>query len=110
MDEECVAYMAEGGQRPLPTTWRDLLEQPISLEEVHIAVRKGGKNKASGISGIRLEFYKANRITIKDYIGATMNQMFIERKVSAQQKHGVIVCLPKSSDRPHRRNFGPLPC
>ena len=27
-----------------------------------------------------------------------MNQMFMERNVSAQQKHGVIVCLPKSSD------------
>jgi len=27
-----------------------------------------------------------------------MNEMFMERKVSAQQKHGVIVCLPKLSD------------
>ena len=29
VDEECVAYMAEAGQRALPTAWRDLLEQPI---------------------------------------------------------------------------------
>jgi len=41
VDEECVAYMAEVVQRALPTSWRDLLEQPISLEEAHIAVRKG---------------------------------------------------------------------
>jgi len=27
-----------------------------------------------------------------------MNQMFTERKVSTQQKHGVIVCLSKSSE------------
>ena len=26
-----------------------------------------------------------------------MNQMFTDRKVSTQQEHGVIVCLPKSS-------------
>jgi hypothetical protein len=31
-------------------------------------------------------------------IGVMMNQIFTERKVSVQQKHGVIVCLPKSSD------------
>ena len=60
VDEECVAYIAEAGQRALPTAWRELLEQPISLEEVHIAVRKGGKNKAPGSDGIGLEFYKAN--------------------------------------------------
>ena len=97
-DEECVVYMAETGQRALPTAWRDLLEQPISLEEVHIAVSKGGKNKAPMSDGIGLEFYKANRATIPDDIGAMMNQMFMERKVSAQQKHGLIVCLRKSSD------------
>jgi hypothetical protein len=52
--------MAEVGQRALPKTWRDLLEQPISPGEVHIAVRKGGKNKASGSDGIGLEFHKEN--------------------------------------------------
>ena len=30
-----------------------------------------------------------------------MNQMFMERKVSAQQKRGVIVCMPKSSEQNH---------
>ena len=60
VDEECVVYMAEAGQGALPTAWRDLLEQLISLEEVRIAVRKIGKNKASGIDSTGLEFYKAN--------------------------------------------------
>jgi len=53
VDEECVAYMAEAGQRALPTAWRDLLEQSISLEEVNIAVRKGGKNKVPGSDDTR---------------------------------------------------------
>ena len=94
----CFAYKAEAGQRALLTAWRDLLEQPISLEEVHIAVRKRGKNKAPGSDSIGLEFYKANWATIQDVIGVMMNQMFMERTVSAHHKHGVIVCLPKSSD------------
>jgi len=58
VDEDCVAYMAEAGKRALPTVWRDPLEQSISLEEVHIAVRKGGRNKAPESDGIGLEFYR----------------------------------------------------
>jgi len=52
VDEECVAYLAEVGQRASPTALRDLLEQPISLEEVHSAVRKGGKNKVLGVTAL----------------------------------------------------------
>ena len=85
-----------------------MLQQPISLEEVPIAVRKGGKNKAPGSVGIGLEFYRANWATIQDDIGAMMNQMFMERKVSAQQKHGVIVCLPRSSDPTTPADFRPI--
>ena len=99
---------ADAGQRALTTVWRDLLEKPISLEEVHIAVRKGGKNKDPGSDGIGLEFYKENWAKIQDDIGAMMNQMFMERNLSAQQKHGVIVCLPKSSDPTTPADFRPI--
>ena len=37
-----------------------------------------------------------------------MNQMFMERKVSEQQKHGVIVCLPKSSNLTTPADFRPI--
>ena len=88
--------------------WRDLLEQPVSLEEVHIAVRKGGRNKASGSDGIGLQFYKANWAAVQDDVGAMMNQMFMDRKVSAQQKHGEIVCLLKSRDPITPADFRPI--
>jgi len=32
----------------------------------------------------------------------------MERKISAQQKHGVIVCLPKSSDPTTPADFRPI--
>ena len=95
---ECVAYMTEVVRREPPTAWRDQLERPISPEEVHFAVREGAKNQASESDGIGLEFYKTNWATVKDDISTMMNQMFTERKVSTQQKHGLIVCLPKSSE------------
>jgi len=100
--------MAEAGQQALPTAWRDLLEQLISLEKIHIAVRKGGKNKAPGSCGIGLEFYKANWAMIQDDIGAMMNQMCMERKESAQQRNRVIVYLPKSSESTTLAYFPPI--
>ena len=76
---------------------RRVLEQPISPEEVSNAMRKGGRNKAPGTDGIDLKFYKVNWETIRDDISDTMKQMFMERNVTTQQNHGVIVCLPKSN-------------
>jgi hypothetical protein len=43
------------------------LEQPITPDEVHIAVQKGKKRKAPGSDGIGLE-YKINWVTIKEDI------------------------------------------
>jgi hypothetical protein len=37
-----------------------------------------------------------------------MNQMFMERKVSKKQKHGVIVCLPKASEPTIPADFRPI--
>jgi hypothetical protein len=68
VDEVCVAYMVEAGYRALLRAWKDLWEQPISMKEVHIALRKVGKNKAPGSECIGLEFHKAKWTTIQDDI------------------------------------------
>ena len=73
----------------------------------HLRVKRG-KNKAPGSDGIGLEFYKANWASIQGYIGAMINEMFTKRNVSAQQKHGVIVCLPKSCDPTTLEVFRPI--
>jgi hypothetical protein len=58
--------------------------------------------------GSGLEFHKTNCATIPDYVGVMINQMFMERKMSAQQKDGVIVCLSKSSDPTTPTDFRPI--
>ena len=108
VEDESIERVAEIGRRNLPTAWREQLEQAITPEEVHIAVRKGGRKKAPWSDGLGLEFYKANWATIKDNMGELMNQMFIERKVSPQQKHGVIVCLPKICEPTTLADFRPI--
>jgi len=46
-------------------------------------------NKSPGSAGIGLEFYKANWGAMQGDIGAMINQMFMERKVSAHHKASV---------------------
>jgi hypothetical protein len=87
VEDEYIERMTEIGRRDISTAWREQLEQPISPEEIHVAVMKGGKKIAPGSDGLGWEFDKANWATIKDDMGEVMNQMFTEGKVSRQQKY-----------------------
>lgn len=50
-----------------------------------------------GIDGFSLEFYTANWETINTDLLELLNQMFLHRNITPQQKHGIIVCVPKSN-------------
>jgi len=81
---------------------------PITMKELHLVVRKGGHN-APGSDGICKKFFKATWGTTKDDILTVLNQIFLEEKISDQQKHGVITCLPKAVSPVRPRTTGPLP-
>jgi len=109
VNEDCVAYMAELGQLTLPTAWRDLLEQYFSLEEAHITVRKGGKNKVQGSDGIGLEFYKANLAMNQDDIGLWGTKFSWREKCPLNRSTLWSCACPSQVIRPHPRTVGPLP-
>ena len=60
-----------------------VLDQPISTEEMHHALRAG----APGIDGICLEFYTANWVTIRTDLTELINQIFIHKNIHPRQKH-----------------------
>jgi len=68
VDEECVQTMVEAARPTDPTSYRELLEQPITQAEISNAIRQGGggRNKEPGRDGIGLEFYKIHWAAIKD--------------------------------------------
>ena len=80
-----------------PNTYAKLAEQRIILEEIHASLLKGGRNKAPGSDGIRLEFYTTKGKIIKKHIADILNQMFLQRSIISQRKHGILICLPKSN-------------
>jgi len=81
-DQTCISRLQ--GVIPLtcPTKYADLLEQPITIEELSSALRSGAKHKTSGIDGFSLEFYTANSDTIKQDLLELMDQMFLHKKKS----------------------------
>jgi hypothetical protein len=85
------------------TTYAAILEQPITYEELIAAIRAGARRKSPGIDGLPLEFFSANWDTISSEVLQLLNHMFLQKHLSSRQKHGIVVCLPKSSN-PHTPN------
>jgi hypothetical protein len=77
--------MVEAGSVVPTTTYGELLERPIAMEEISSALQIGGRNKAPGSDGIGLEFYKENWATNKDDLCTVMNQIFMEKTINTQQ-------------------------
>jgi hypothetical protein len=74
----------------------ECLEQPITLDEVTAAIKSGPQNKTPGLDGICFEFYSANWETVHMNLLELLNNMFLQSNITPRQKHGVLICLPKS--------------
>jgi hypothetical protein len=70
------------------------LDAPVTIEELHTAIKSGKPLKAPGGDGICQEFYKLTWKTTKQDM-EIMNQMHSDGTIKEQQKHGIIVCIPK---------------
>ena len=60
-------------------------------------MKQGKRLKAPGYDGIDHEFFQHTWETIKYYMLAVMNQMFLDGEITNAQKHGIIVCLPETT-------------
>jgi hypothetical protein len=79
-----------------PTRYAALLEQPITSDELLVALRNGAWHKSPGIDGLPLQLYKANWETIQQELLHILNHMFLQKHISSKQKQAIIICLPKS--------------
>jgi hypothetical protein len=68
---------------------------PLATEELQRAVNKGGGNKVPGGDGIGTDFFKATWGALKDDMLDLFTKMFLQRKVTEQQKRGMICASPK---------------
>jgi hypothetical protein len=87
--------MEDALHKTLPNAVNTTLDAPVSIEELYLAVKSGKPHKAPGGDGICQEFYKVKWETTKNDMLGIMNQMHSDGKIMEQQKHGILVCIPK---------------
>jgi len=78
------------------------LDKPFTIPEIYQAILAGGQNRAPGRDGIGLEFYKCTWEFIKE------DTMFFENTITAQQKAGAIILLPKNKPTVHPTDRRPV--
>jgi hypothetical protein len=64
------------------------MEKPITEEELLAALRT--TNKAPGVDGLGIEFYKMNWETVGPDLLEWMNNMFLHQMVTPEQRHGIM--------------------
>jgi len=95
VDGESLRRLMQNVTKTLPQDAAKILDTPITLDELRCAVQKGKSNKAPGENGISQDFFKNMWETIKYVLLEIANQMYIDGMISDNQKHGLIVCVPK---------------
>jgi len=108
VEDTSIAIMETATPQTCPTVHTDQLESPLTYDEILMALRAGAHHNAPGIDGLGLEFYTENWDTIKSDLKDLLNRMFRHNQVSTQQKHGMVVCLPKSNGDPTPDGYSPI--
>ena len=108
MNGECVEQMMKVGHLRVAERWRDILNMPITAEEIQTVVHRVTGNKAPGHDGICMDFFKKNWSTIKDDMLLMFNQMYSTGTKREQQKHGIVVCIPKTTAPKTPADYRPI--
>ena len=93
---------------PLKITERqkELLEQPITKEELDKALSKMKNNKSPGLDGYSAKFYKKFWPQIGDFFLNSVNEDYEKGALSNSQTEGVITCLPKAGGERNKLKTG----
>ena len=84
------------------------LAQPFEEAKIHEAIRAGRRRTAPGFDGIVREYYLRNWEVIKADMCDIFNQMFFEHCTTSNQKHGIIICMPKKHRNISPKNYRPI--
>jgi hypothetical protein len=91
------------------TSYKGALKKQFEQEEIYHAIRAGGRMKAPGRDGIVSELYTRNWNIIRADMYDIYNQILWEGCSTPNQKHGVIICLPKKQGGHTPKDYRPIP-
>jgi hypothetical protein len=81
---------------------------PLTPEEVRHALRKGKGDTAPGKDGIGLLFFTEVWEDLHWDLMELFNQMFSASAITAKEKGGVIVCIPRTANPKHPHEYRPI--
>ena len=79
----------------LTTEEKQSLEEPITKQELDIALKKMKNNKSPGMDGYSPEFFKQFWPQLGDFFLDCINDCFNNNHLTTSQTQGLITCLPK---------------
>jgi hypothetical protein len=103
-----IRRMVDCGLKKIRSTANTVLEEPIIVDELLHAVQTGKTKKAPGRNGIRLEFFKRTWGLTKQDMLTVMNTRYTDGVITGNQKHGILVCIPKTSHPARLEEYRPL--
>ena len=108
IDERHIKELVQWGMNKLPSAANAALEDPITMDELLNAVRKGKPRQSPGQDGICNEIYRMTWDTIKQDMLKVMNLMYMNWSVTDAHRSGTILCLPKKPGPGGPEDYGPL--
>jgi hypothetical protein len=92
---ECTGVLIEQIDVRLTAEFDLELLVPFTCDEIRTASKAGGMNRAPGLDGLGVGFYRATRELIRDDVVDICNTMFFDGITTPQQKRGTLVRVPK---------------
>ena len=108
IDMFILQKMVSCGMPKIPVYANTELDQPITMDELLEAVKKGKQRHSPGQDGICHEFCKQMWDIVKHDMLGTINHTYTEGPVSDAQKYGHILCLPKKVASASPEDYRPL--
>jgi hypothetical protein len=93
--QECLNRISSHTTASLWEAANITFETPVTPGQLHYAIKEGNNNKAPGLDGICQEFFHTFWEVTKTELLQILNDMYMNHDTQDQQKHGLIVCLPK---------------
>jgi hypothetical protein len=107
-DHRAIRTLLGVHHRRLVPGGSEALRAPITMDELRLVLCTSRRDTAPGKDGIGLSFFKQTWDSLGGDLLVIFNQMFSERKVTAGQKEGVIVCIPKKARPLYPQDYRPI--
>ena len=90
---------------PQDTPLCDIINSPMSGDDIALAIRKGKNNKAAGIDGIVVEVYKYGGDKLQNTLLVLFNYLFEKGCYPEEWCEGIINLIHKKEDKINPENY-----